>query len=112
MIFPPSTRRHISSRSVCLLAVIALLPLFVSYCARDTSGKSPNVQTGGAQAKVKILPVEQRQQQRVVEAVGSLFAYDEVVVSSEAEGRVEEVMADVGDRVGKGQALARVSPVE
>ncbi|HEY7182404.1 MAG TPA: efflux RND transporter periplasmic adaptor subunit, partial [Blastocatellia bacterium] len=31
---------------------------------------------------------------------------------SEAEGRVEEVMADVGDRVGKGQTLARVSPVE
>ena len=48
----------------------------------------------------------------MVEAVGSLFAYDEVTVSSEAEGRVEEVMADVGDRVGKGQALARVSPVE
>ncbi len=48
----------------------------------------------------------------MVEAVGSLFAYDEVTVSSEAEGRVEEVLADIGDRVGKGQTLARVSPVE
>jgi cobalt-zinc-cadmium efflux system membrane fusion protein len=61
---------------------------------------------------VRVVPVEQRQQKRVVEAVGSLFAYDEVTVSSEAEGRVEQVMADVGDRVGKGQTLARVSPVE
>ncbi len=48
----------------------------------------------------------------MVEAVGSLFAHDEVTVSSEAEGRVEQVMVDVGDRVSKGQVLARVSPVE
>jgi multidrug efflux pump subunit AcrA (membrane-fusion protein) len=91
------------SRSVFLLAVITLLVPFISSCAR-----------GGAQpkAKVRIAPVEQRQQRRVVEAVGSLFAYDEVTVSSEAEGRVEQVMADVGDRVSKGQTLARVSPIE
>ena len=48
----------------------------------------------------------------MVEAVGSLFAFDEVIVSSEAEGRVEDVMVDIGDRVAKGQTLARVSPVE
>jgi multidrug efflux pump subunit AcrA (membrane-fusion protein) len=111
---PDSTRRPILSRSVFLITVITLLVPFGSSCARDTSGKSQNGQPGGAQqkAKVKTVSVEQRQQRRVVEAVGSLFAYDEVTVSSEAEGRVEQVMADVGDRVGKGQTLARVSPVE
>ncbi|HWQ32897.1 MAG TPA: efflux RND transporter periplasmic adaptor subunit [Blastocatellia bacterium] len=61
---------------------------------------------------MKILSVEQQQQRRTVEAVGSLFAFDEVTVSSEAEGRVEQVLADVGDRVTKGQVLARISPVE
>src|SRR5262249_42892492 len=55
---------------------------------------------------------QQQRQRRSVEAVGSLFAYDEVTVSSEAEGRVEQVLVDVGDRVSKGQALARISPVE
>jgi HlyD family secretion protein len=109
-----STRRPVSPRSDFLFPVIAFLVLFGSSCASGTSGKSPNGKPGGAQpkAKVKIALVEQRQRQRMVEAVGSLFAYDEVTVSSEAEGRVEAVMADVGDRVGKGQALARVSPVE
>jgi HlyD family secretion protein len=48
----------------------------------------------------------------MVEAVGSLFAFDEVTVSSEAEGRVEQVMVDVGDRVARGQVLARITPVE
>lgn len=111
---PDSTRLSVLPGSVFLLTVITLLVPFVSSCARDTSGKSPNGQTVSAQskAKVKIASVEQRQQRRAVEAVGTLFAYDEVTVSSEAEGRVEQVMADVGDRVGKGQTLARVSPVE
>jgi cobalt-zinc-cadmium efflux system membrane fusion protein len=88
--------------------------LFGSSCARDTSGKSQNGKSGASapKPKVKTVAVEQREQRRVVEAVGSLFAYDEVTVSSEAEGRVEEVMVDVGDHVGKGQTLARVSPVE
>jgi multidrug efflux pump subunit AcrA (membrane-fusion protein) len=114
MISPDSTRRPVSSRSVFLPAFITLLVAFGSSCARDISGKPQNGQTGGAQskAKVKLVPVEQRRQRRAVEAVGSFFAYDEVTVSSEAEGRVEQVMADIGDRVGKGQTLARVSPVE
>jgi cobalt-zinc-cadmium efflux system membrane fusion protein len=111
---PHSTRRHGSSRFVSLFLVIAPLVLFGSSCARDTSGKSQNGRPGAPapKPKVKTVAVEQRQQRRVVEAVGTLFAYDEVTVSSEAEGRVEEVMVDVGDHVGKGQTLARVSPVE
>src|SRR5262249_38789556 len=111
---PHLTRRHGSSRFVLLFPVIAPLVLFGSSCARDTSGKSQNGKPGATapKPKVKAVAVDQRQQQRSVEAVGSLFAYDEVVVSSEAEGRVEEVMADVGDRIARGQALARVSPVE
>jgi RND family efflux transporter MFP subunit len=96
------------------VTALSLLVLLGASCARDTAGKSPNGKSGVAQTKsrVKVASVEHRQQQRAVEAVGSLFAYDEVTVSSEAEGRVEEVMVDVGDHVNKGQSLARVSPVE
>jgi membrane fusion protein, multidrug efflux system len=114
MTSPDSAHRPGAPRSVFLLTVITLLVVFVSSCARDISGESQSKQAAGAQpkAKVRIVPVEQRRQKRVVEAVGSLFAYDEVTVSSEAEGRVEQVMADVGDRVSKGQTLARVSPIE
>jgi multidrug efflux pump subunit AcrA (membrane-fusion protein) len=101
------------SRSV-IFTGLTLLALFGFSCARDATGKSQSGKPGAAQQKprVKAVSVEQRSQQRTVEAVGSLFAFDEVTVSSEAEGRVEEVMVDVGDRVRKGQAMARVSPVE
>jgi HlyD family secretion protein len=103
-----------SRRNILAGAAIAAFVLLLSSCARDTAGKSPIEKTrvAVAKAKVRVAPVERQQRQRAVEAVGSLFAHDEVAVSSEAEGRVEQVMVDVGDRVGKGQVLARVSPVE
>lgn len=62
--------------------------------------------------KAKVVPVEVRQVQRVVESVGSLFPYEEVTVSSEVEGKVSRVLTDVGDRVRPGQALVEVAPVE
>ncbi|MGE0127474.1 MAG: efflux RND transporter periplasmic adaptor subunit [Blastocatellales bacterium] len=105
------TFTHSIRRAVFLTGFTAIA-LIGSSCARNTAGKSAEEKSRATQAKVRISQVEQRQQRRAVEAVGSFFAFDEVTVSSEAEGRVEQVMADVGDRVGKGQALARVSPVE
>ncbi|MDX2033838.1 MAG: efflux RND transporter periplasmic adaptor subunit [Blastocatellia bacterium] len=90
---------------------VCLLP--VAGCNRAGKGEAaPEKPRAAGKPRVKLLSVERQQQVRSVEAVGSLFAYDEVTVSSEAEGRVEQVMVDVGDRVSKGQVLARVSPVE
>jgi membrane fusion protein (multidrug efflux system) len=62
--------------------------------------------------RARVVPVEVRQVQRVVESVGSLFPYEEVTVSSEVEGKVARVLTDVGDRVRAGQALVEVAPVE
>jgi RND family efflux transporter MFP subunit len=62
--------------------------------------------------RAKVVPVEVRRVQRVVESVGSLFPYEEVTVSSEVEGKVARVLTDVGDRVRAGQALVEVAPVE
>ena len=42
---------------------------------------------------------------RQVQAVGSLFPLEESTLSSEVEGRVSEVLADVGDSVNAGQPL-------
>lgn len=101
-----------SIRGAVFLIGFTVIALIGSSCARGTVGKPAEEKPRAVKARIRIAQVEQRRQRRSVEAVGSLFAFDEVTVSSEAEGRVEEVMADVGDRVSKGQALARVSPVE
>jgi RND family efflux transporter MFP subunit len=61
---------------------------------------------------VRVSKVAVRDLQRLVESVGSLFPYEEVVISSEIDGRVEEVTADLGDRVEQNQVLVRVSEEE
>jgi multidrug efflux pump subunit AcrA (membrane-fusion protein) len=62
--------------------------------------------------EVRVAPVATRQIQRVVEAVGTLFPFDEVIISAELEGRVEQVDADLGDAVKEGQVLVRISEEE
>jgi RND family efflux transporter MFP subunit len=53
-----------------------------------------------------------RDVRRNVEAVGSLFPFEEVTVSSEVEGRVAEIYVDVGDRVARTRPLVKILPVE
>ncbi|MGE5244984.1 MAG: efflux RND transporter periplasmic adaptor subunit [Betaproteobacteria bacterium] len=52
--------------------------------------------------------VRQETVRRAVEVVGTLAAEDEVTISSEAEGTVSRILADLGDRVKAGQVLVEL----
>ncbi len=52
-----------------------------------------------------IYTVTEETTRRRVQAVGSLFPLEESTLSAEVEGRVSEVLADVGDAVREGQPL-------
>src|SRR5256712_1899868 len=62
--------------------------------------------------QVRAVPVKVDELRRNVESIGSLFALEEVTVSSEVEGKVDEVLVDVGDHVERGQPLVNVSTIE
>jgi HlyD family secretion protein len=62
----------------------------------------------GTSRQVATAVVKKEAVRRSVDVVGTLAAVDEVTISSEAEGRVREVLADLGDRVSAGQALIRL----
>ena len=53
-------------------------------------------------------PVRQEMVRRAVEVVGTLAAQDEVTISSQAEGAVSRILADLGDRVHAGDALVEL----
>ncbi len=92
------------------IAILSCFILTLASCSK-TSGKA--VDTAAPRPiSVRVLPVEQKQIRRNVESVGSLFPLDEVTVSSEVEGRVEQVLADVGDHVSAGQTIVKVVPTE
>jgi multidrug efflux pump subunit AcrA (membrane-fusion protein) len=62
--------------------------------------------------RARVVPVVSRQVARRVDSVGSLAPFEEVTVSAEVEGRVDEVYVDVGDAVARGRALVKIHPVE
>ena len=63
-------------------------------------------------APVHFYTVAEETARRRIQAVGSLFALEESTLSSEVEGRVADVLADVGDNVREGQPLVRIDPQE
>jgi membrane fusion protein, multidrug efflux system len=82
----------------------------------STSCVSSRASEGSARAgdpvKARVVPVISRTLHRDVEAVGSLFPFEEVTVSSEVEGRIDRVYVDVGDRVAQGRPLVQIIPIE
>ena len=61
---------------------------------------------------VQIAAVTSRDVRRVVESVGTLFPFDESVVSAEIDGRVDEVSVDLGDHVKTGQVMVHIADEE
>jgi membrane fusion protein (multidrug efflux system) len=77
--------------------------------------KSPSSSVLGDAAHptpVRFYTVAEETAQRRVQAVGSLFALEESILSSQVEGRVAEVLADVGDVVKEEQPLIVLDPQE
>ncbi len=61
---------------------------------------------------VRTAPVVSREMRRVVESVGTLFPYDEIIISAEVEGRVSQVNVDLGDEVAAGQVMVQIQEDE
>jgi RND family efflux transporter MFP subunit len=59
---------------------------------------------------IVVAKVESHELRRAIDVVGTLAADEEVTVSSEVEGRVLRIAADLGDRVTTGQALVVLDP--
>jgi multidrug efflux pump subunit AcrA (membrane-fusion protein) len=98
------------TRNYSIAALSALLLFGAGSCsrARETSVRGDSANP----IDVRLFTVLEKAVPRRVQAVGSLFPLEESTVSSEVAGRVESVLADVGDRVTQGQVLVTLSPVE
>lgn len=93
-------------RAECGVSAVLLL---LAGC--NGKGPAQSRQDSGP-LKVRATTVIGREVQRDVESVGSLFPYEEVVISSEIEGPVQKVTADLGDHVAQGQVLVGISEEE
>jgi multidrug efflux pump subunit AcrA (membrane-fusion protein) len=86
-----------------VVMVVAALP--AAGCSKtETEARGREV---SAKA-VKVEAVRQETVKRTVELVGTLAAVDQVTISSEADGKVSRILADLGDRVMAGQTLIQI----
>jgi RND family efflux transporter MFP subunit len=61
--------------------------------------------TDETEKPIQVEAVRQESVKRTLEVVGTLAAEDQVTISSQADGAVVKILADLGDRVRAGQAL-------
>jgi RND family efflux transporter MFP subunit len=89
------------------LSLLFVAVLAVSAVAAGCS-KSQTAQARSSEGDAKpvaVTPVQKESVRRSVDVVGTLAAVDQVTVSSETDGKVRRILADLGDRVRAGQVL-------
>jgi RND family efflux transporter MFP subunit len=86
-----------------LFTVVAALALGAVGCSKSETAQA---RSGENTAKpIRVEAVRRDSVRRAVDVVGTLAAVDQVTISSEADGKVSRILADLGDRVKSGQVL-------
>jgi RND family efflux transporter MFP subunit len=99
-------RPHGNGRVRRMPAAAAAAGLLLAIAGCDNAAQANKKAADGKDGvPVKVMQVERIELRREVEAVGTLAAKDQAVVSAEVGGRVARLAADMGDRVREGAPL-------
>jgi multidrug efflux pump subunit AcrA (membrane-fusion protein) len=89
-----------------LVAAAAALALTATGCSKQDAAQARSRESTAKAVQVDV--VRQDSVRRAVDVVGTLVAVDQVTISSEADGKVSRILADLGDRVTAGQVLIQL----
>jgi len=92
-----------SSRLLFAGSAAAAAALTILGCSRSDTALARS--TEAAPKSVNTEAVRKESVRRSVDVVGTLAAVDQVTISSEADGKVRRILADLGDRVKAGDVL-------
>jgi HlyD family secretion protein len=88
------------------IAIVVALAAGAAACSKSETAQARSRE--GTPKPVKVEAVRQQSVRRAVDVVGTLAAVDEVTISSEADGKVSRILADLGDPVKAGQVLVEI----
>ena len=88
------------------IVLLAALLVCAAACSKSETAQARSRE--GAPKAVRVEAVRQESVRRAVDVVGTLAPVDQVTISSEADGKVSRILADLGDRVKAGQVLIRI----
>lgn len=95
-------------RPAHLFVLFGPLSLAALTACGDPGKAAAATTTSAKRPLVRVAPIEIRKVRREIETTAWLESEHEVRVLAEVAGRVEEVLVDEGERVDKGQILARL----
>jgi RND family efflux transporter MFP subunit len=117
---PTAAKR--SWRSKLLWGFAAFLALGVSWAFASRGLSHPEKETlppetatserAPGAVMVSVEPVSYRSVQRSVEALGTLYGYEEVSIAAKVDGRVRRIHCDVSDPVKPGDLLIEFDPTD
>jgi RND family efflux transporter MFP subunit len=100
-------------RSVLLVALAAIGLLSCRGEHPAAAQDKPRSPADSAPAReVRVVPAAERTLLRTVAAIGTLAAEDQITLSAKVAGRVEMIDVDLGSRVARGQAIARLDQTD
>ena len=96
-----------------LLVTIILLLLFTSFISITAGCKKKEVKAPTEKVvNVRVQAAENRQFRPFIETIGTLYPYDEVIVSAEVDGILKDVRVYEGTVVSKGMILASIDDTD
>jgi RND family efflux transporter MFP subunit len=95
--------------SAHIVGTVGLLSVW-SVVGCGSKGEAPPAQARpvGPARSVKVVRVETRGMERVLQVVGTLSAHEEATVAAQVAGQIERAYLDVGDRARAGQRMASI----
>jgi multidrug efflux system membrane fusion protein len=108
-----ASRRTPKPATALSMVVLVVLTLFAACSKSDAQSKGGapgGGRSGAMEFPVEAQPVESRQVEYTISAVGSLDAFERVAVTARVAGAVERVLFREGQLVSKGQALVEIEP--
>lgn len=97
-------RRDLLTETSLVVAALALA-LAAGGCSKPDTAQATS---RDAPKPIQVEVVREDSVRRAVDVVGTLAAVDQVTISSEADGKVSRILADLGDRVTAGQVLIQL----
>ncbi len=92
-----------------IVAGAALVAVLAAGCARSGAPQAVAPTPTPVDAlQITIAPVAVQPTRRLLKFVGTLFGNEEVTLSSQAEGQVQRIEADLGDQVAADQVLLAI----
>lgn len=88
---------------------LSAILLLLAGCSKE---KHVQAKQDAAPVEISVARVVSKEVARAVDGVGTLFPFDESVISAEIEGRVDDVKVDLGDHVSVGQVMVHISDEE